>query len=723
MPRLTGVALLILALFFVAGGPAPGLAARPGPEVWLGAEPYGPTLAQAVAAIGPAATTLRVSPGTYNLTNNCTIPGNITLKPERGAVFNIAAGQRLYLNGGFEAGLYRVFAGEGYPVFHRGAVTAVYPQWFGAAPDFSLNTNTGTDNTAAFQKAINAMMLSCQTADAENYGATKLLIPPGQYLISGTINLANSAQKGLPDIISRSRCPFIIEGSSAGNINSGGTILYKGGSGFCFLVGGDYDPAANNFTLDPQGQGIESLQFRDFTICATGPTWDDAAALKRLNTEKPKGIGGTLHQAKFANLVFNYLYIGLDTYFSPTSAHGLIDYASFDHCQFLYITYRGAVLMAPDATVLNRCGFAAHALGVDDTQYGGETVSACGLATYNGDPVLVGCGFNYYGYTATPAVHDYAIFANAPYSFNCYGVHAELGRFLFATTGAFPDVSSPAHLQSTINIQGGSLHYLKSNGINILAAGKVRFSGTAFWLLKPDDPHDLFNFGTADVSLEGVKFWRPTGKSPAWGEFKPVITQGPNATVHLGDVAGEKADLGAITRLDRIGGSDTPVDYAHYGNRRGFGAWQLQSGQLNGNGPHHLQMLGNKAGIPARTATPVLRCTLAGGEHDTYQIMVHYRVWSDHTYRHGAVSFVYGREAGKPALASAIRPAAPEQTLVTSGREAIKDLKWSLSPISSGQANLQLTVETSGQPAHLDYRVEADGGFSGAGNTLTLEAQ
>lgn len=722
MRKLTVVTLLILTLLLGAG-PAPVLAARPGPEVWLGAPQYGPSLAQAVAALGPEAATLRVPPGDYHLTDNCTIPNHITLKPERGAVFHLAAGRRLYLNGGFEAGLHRVFAGEGYPVFRRGAVTEVYPQWFGAAPDYSVATNTGADNTAAFQKAINAMMLSCQTADAENYGATKLKIPPGQYLISGTINLANSAQNLIPDITHKSRCPFIIEGSAMGSINSGGTILYKGGGGFCFLVGGDYHPATNSFTLDPQGQGAELLQFRDFTICSAGPTWSDAAALKRINTDKPKGIGGTFHRAKFANLVFNYLYIGLDTYFSPTSpGHGIIDYASLDHCQFLYITYRGAVLMAPDATVLNRCGFVAHAVGVDDTQYGGEPVSACGLAVYNGDPVLVGCGFNYYGYTEIPAFHDYAIFAKAPYSFNCYGVHAELGRFLYATTGAYPDLSSPAHLHSTINIHGGSLHYLKSNGINIYAAGKVRFTGTGFWLLKPDDPQDLFNIGTADVSLEGVKFWRPTGKTPAWAEFAPVITKGPHAAVHLGDVAGARADLGVISNLNSIGGSQKPVNYAHYGNRRGFGALQVQSGQLNGRGPQHLQLLGSKEAIPAGAATPVLRCTLADGEPATYQITVHYRVWAEHTYRHGAVSFVYGREAGKPAKASALRQAVPEQELVTSGQSALKGLKWSLSPINGGQASLQLSVDTAGRPTHLDYRVEADGGSSG-GNTLTLEEQ
>lgn len=124
--------------------------ARLGKEIWVGDPKYGTTLQEAVTAIGANSVVLRVSHGTYNIADNLTIPANITLKPERGAVFTVATGKTLTINGGFDGGLYQVFscAGTGKVVFGDGAVKEVYPEWWGGGPGIAAATNATALNAA-----------------------------------------------------------------------------------------------------------------------------------------------------------------------------------------------------------------------------------------------------------------------------------------------------------------------------------------------------------------------------------------------------------------------------------------------------------------------------------------------------------------------------------------------------------------------------------------------
>jgi hypothetical protein len=129
---------------------------RLGKEIWVGDPAYGATLQAAVAAIGEInQVILRVPAGTHNVTADLSIPANVSLKAERGAILSIASSKTLTLNGSFDAGLYQVFscAGTGTVVFGNG-VPRVYPQWFGAVGDNS------TDDTTAINQAATAARAS-----------------------------------------------------------------------------------------------------------------------------------------------------------------------------------------------------------------------------------------------------------------------------------------------------------------------------------------------------------------------------------------------------------------------------------------------------------------------------------------------------------------------------------------------------------------------------------
>ena len=132
---------------------------RLGKEIWVGDPAYGATLQAAVAAIGESnQVILRVPAGTHNVTADLSIPANVSLKVERGAILSIASSKTLTLNGSFDAGLYQVFSctGTGTVVFGNG-VPRVYPQWFGAVGD-----NSADDTTAINQAATAARASACK---------------------------------------------------------------------------------------------------------------------------------------------------------------------------------------------------------------------------------------------------------------------------------------------------------------------------------------------------------------------------------------------------------------------------------------------------------------------------------------------------------------------------------------------------------------------------------
>lgn len=142
-------------------------------EVWVGDPKFGATLQDALTTLGATTAVLRVPKGTHNLNANLTIPSNITLKPERGAIFAVADTKTLTINGGLEAGLYQVFSctGTGKAVFAAGSNQTIIPQWWGASPSASAAINT-----AAIQASFTAL------ADY-----TSWTLPPGIYTCNASL--------------------------------------------------------------------------------------------------------------------------------------------------------------------------------------------------------------------------------------------------------------------------------------------------------------------------------------------------------------------------------------------------------------------------------------------------------------------------------------------------------------------------------------------------------
>lgn len=95
------------------------------------------TLAAAIAHIGAKQSVLIIGSDstdtftTWMITNDLTIPPNITLRVNRGAILSLD-GKTLTIKGPFEAGLHRVFScsGEGKVVFDKTSVDYVRPEWW-----------------------------------------------------------------------------------------------------------------------------------------------------------------------------------------------------------------------------------------------------------------------------------------------------------------------------------------------------------------------------------------------------------------------------------------------------------------------------------------------------------------------------------------------------------------------------------------------------------------
>lgn len=109
----------------------------------------GRTFSNLVSDIGSQTATLYVN-STVTISANLTIPSNISLVVLKGGGFSISTGVTLTISGGFSAGDYQVFAGNGYlnVVFATDSTVGVSLQWFGA-------DGTGVaDATAILQRFI-----------------------------------------------------------------------------------------------------------------------------------------------------------------------------------------------------------------------------------------------------------------------------------------------------------------------------------------------------------------------------------------------------------------------------------------------------------------------------------------------------------------------------------------------------------------------------------------
>jgi len=131
---------------------------------------YITALESAITAIGSTPCTLHIPTGTNTFNASVTIPANIEIVPERGALF-ILGNYNLYINGPFRAGPYKVFSytGTGAVSFGPGAVTEVFSEWWGA-----IGNGTADDTTPVWAAKY----------ASEGNGFTLRFLPGKTYAIS-----------------------------------------------------------------------------------------------------------------------------------------------------------------------------------------------------------------------------------------------------------------------------------------------------------------------------------------------------------------------------------------------------------------------------------------------------------------------------------------------------------------------------------------------------------
>jgi hypothetical protein len=157
--------------------------ARLNKEIWVGDPNYGTTIQTALTAMSSNPAILKVPAGTHSISSNLIVPGNVTLRVERGTTLTIPQGVTLSINGGLEAGLYQIFSctGTGKVVFGSGSVQEVNADWFGLTGDSGTKNNyapiklaldslvpgmeLAIPKASGYYKVINTTALTCSTSD------------------------------------------------------------------------------------------------------------------------------------------------------------------------------------------------------------------------------------------------------------------------------------------------------------------------------------------------------------------------------------------------------------------------------------------------------------------------------------------------------------------------------------------------------------------------------
>jgi hypothetical protein len=184
---------------------------------------------------------------TYTFSTDETIPSNINVVIEKGAVLSIGNTITLTINGAFDAGLYQVISGNGNVDFGLGHVKEVYPQWWGAYTD---GTNASA-TTAAIQAAIDTGFM-VKLAAGEYLINDSLKIDGSQRGIIGTSHTntwIKTSANSYPaiEIASTSTVyggmlkDFMLEGTSSNSGGASGT-----------LISASTKPVSGSTTWDPQ---------------------------------------------------------------------------------------------------------------------------------------------------------------------------------------------------------------------------------------------------------------------------------------------------------------------------------------------------------------------------------------------------------------------------------------------------------------------------------------
>jgi hypothetical protein len=205
------------------------------------------TIKDLVDSIGAATATLVLhhsgtgNTTTYTLTTSETIPSNITLRIESGAILDGAG--TLTQSGPLECGLYQVFGSSVTVNFSAGSIEKVCPEWWGN------NTTPGTtDMTAEIQAAIDSLPTT---------GGTVSLLPT-EYLISSALEIWKTVCfGGSGGVHGGVDTTDIAQTLITSSVAAGGSII----------IGGK----ANNGHLSGGFNYLKNVTLRDFVLKPSSP--------------------------------------------------------------------------------------------------------------------------------------------------------------------------------------------------------------------------------------------------------------------------------------------------------------------------------------------------------------------------------------------------------------------------------------------------------------------
>lgn len=199
---------------------------------------------------------------TYTFSTDETIPANIAVIVENGAIISIANGKTLTISS-IQDGTYQFFEWTG-----TGTIAGLKktdflrPEWFGAKGDYDVPGQTGTDDSAAFQKAIDVIVAN---------NLTKLMLNQSNYYLASKVNLTGGS--------------FLIKGPSGADREAGVTTaseqpaIYGAAGLACFFdIGNESTDALGGiefngvrFVGDTSGASAESAI--KITSKYNGPFW------------------------------------------------------------------------------------------------------------------------------------------------------------------------------------------------------------------------------------------------------------------------------------------------------------------------------------------------------------------------------------------------------------------------------------------------------------------
>lgn len=292
------------------------VAARLIKTVLLGDPNYGATLAAAVTAIGNNPVTLHIPPGTWGISADLTIPANINVSPEKGAILQVPTGKTLTINGLVEAGFWQIFDWAGTASILLSGVQEVKTSWFG-------------DSAAGINKALLSVSKPCTFLlpnKTINLGATSIeLYGKGHQLVGQGINFAGDTL---------------------------GTTLTYSGSGYALIIGkeGVFTSHATlkNFALDGGGVGAKGLK-----IGLADPDWTRYPLLENILVKSFTGNGIESYGSEYG--VYNRVQA------SYNGGAGLVsgiyggNINRFQSCSFSYNRNEGVLIKGGENLVFADC--------------------------------------------------------------------------------------------------------------------------------------------------------------------------------------------------------------------------------------------------------------------------------------------------------------------------------------------------------------------------------